>query len=593
MNPHRVRRSCKSFIGAGIKSLSGLDVTKFANAISDVLIERAKQELTIAFFDRFKKFAQENPEFHILFPKTTANLSNLLTYAYPQMLPKLRTGFLDDIAQISFNIEALLELPKYRTLLENFPEVRVAIRSLKLIHQLENGDVNAAQVIKLFSEFDEWKENGSRQFKNMSGTIQFAAIFSESLRSDDSTKIWVRSSDIEGLVKKEVFARVFLGLIYLRVQQQNIKYFLDPANPTTSTDLADLLSKQKDNILFMQNRIAQFIALAERVNDAYQNVRVKNRANTKLTKEDYFNYIAISLDAVDYSFSIVKTFDPRLQVDAYLDIARKSNDLYKSIYTEEYTQAISDAIDIIVSVQDLTKRQKNSTVTVGTSKVPGALPHDEASKDLLTFIHRIKPYAIFMANVIEAENEAAVKAALENAILPVGSSSIKKNTLRNVSVQAYLGAYLSTSNNGTISTSPWTDKFGVIAPIGISFTPGFLSWQKKGSLSLFGALFDVGAIVDYKLKKDSVVSTSGTSTSVVTKDYSVELGQIFSPGLYAVYGFPWNLPLSLGFGAQYGPGLSKIESGDNVVLNNPSWRWNFFLAVDLPLFNLVNKSKTK
>jgi hypothetical protein len=50
--------------------------------------------------------------------------------------------------------------------------------------------------------------------------------------------------------------------------------------------------------------------------------------------------------------------------------------------------------------------------------------------------------------------------------------------------------------------------------------------------------------------------------------------------------FPYNLPLSLGVGAQYGPGLSKIEAGDNTVVTNPSWRWNIFLAVDIPFFTL-------
>ncbi|WP_315821428.1 hypothetical protein [Paraflavitalea speifideaquila] len=49
----------------------------------------------MAFFNRFKAFASDpdHPEFAILFPKTTDNLSNLLAYNYPQMLPKLREGF--------------------------------------------------------------------------------------------------------------------------------------------------------------------------------------------------------------------------------------------------------------------------------------------------------------------------------------------------------------------------------------------------------------------------------------------------------------------------------------------------------------------
>lgn len=139
--------------------------------------------------------------------------------------------------------------------------------------------------------------------------------------------------------------------------------------------------------------------------------------------------------------------------------------------------------------------------------------------------------------------------------------------------------------------SSWTDLFGVTAPIGISYTPGFLSWGKCGSLSLFAPLIDLGAIVNYKLKKDSVVNSSGQSQVAISKDYSVTLAQIVSPGIFLVYGVGANLPLAIGFGAQYGPGISRIDSNNNTVINNPSWRYNIFLAVDLPFFNLHNNVK--
>jgi hypothetical protein len=51
--------------------------------------------------------------------------------------------------------------------------------------------------------------------------------------------------------------------------------------------------------------------------------------------------------------------------------------------------------------------------------------------------------------------------------------------------------------------------------------------------------------------------------------------------------------LSFGLGGQYGPGLGKIEDDNNVVINNPAWRWNAFLAVDIPLFNLANTPRKK
>ena len=562
-------------------SIGGLDVTKYANAIADLMIERAKQELTIAFFDRFKKFAEDNKEFQILFPKTTDNLSNLLTYKYPQMLPALRKGFFEDLEKITYNLDDVLELPRYRYLLKNFPQVSLAIRSIRLIHELETKNSTAADVIKKFAAFKEWDSAGNAAFKNMGSTIKFASIFSEGLRNKDSTKIWVSNEDIQDLIIDEDFTNIYIGLIYQQVKNEKINFYLNPEDLTVTEELADMIARQKDNILLFQNKISEFINLSDKVMESYKEIRKKKSEQVKITNDDIFNYINVSIDIMDYAFSIIKIINEKLVTDKYLTIVKKSNALYKEINSNQYTQAVSDAIDILTEVYELTKGNKKVPTI---ARVGDELDKIPALNTLITFIEKVKPYALFMANMVEAKDEKEIKAALENVILPVGSSSIKKNSLGNVSVQTYLGAYLSASNGTTSSGSSWSDKFGVAAPIGISWTPSFFSWKKAGSLSLFGSLFDLGAIVDYKLKKDS-------ASGPLSKDYKIKLGQIFSPGVYAVYGFAWNLPLAFGFGVQYGPGLSKIEKAGNTVIGNPSVRWNLFLAVDMPFFNLVNKPK--
>jgi len=60
-----------AFANRALASLGGIDVTNIVNAIVDLMIERAKQELTIAFFNRFKKYAEDprHPEFIILFQR--------------------------------------------------------------------------------------------------------------------------------------------------------------------------------------------------------------------------------------------------------------------------------------------------------------------------------------------------------------------------------------------------------------------------------------------------------------------------------------------------------------------------------------------
>ena len=580
--------SGNSFAAKAINGIGGLDVTKFANAIADIMIERAKQELTIAFFNRFKKFAtNDNPEFQILFPRTTNNLANLLTYKYPQMLPALREGFFEDIKQITYHLDDVLELPKYRHLLINFPEVRISIRALRSIHDLEDGTSNAADIIRDFAEFPEWKEEGSIAFNNLGSSVQLAAIFSEGLRFEDDSRIWIPAKEVKTMIKDEIFTRIYMGLIYQRIKNKKIRIYA-PGDSSAGKDLADIIGEQKDNIILFQNKISEFINLAEKVGDIYNEVKQKLTI-AKVSNNDVYAYINSSVEIADYALSILKIFDENLVTDNYMSVIKKANALYQNIYTEKYVNAVNDALDILLQVYDMTTKNHQP---LKRPRFGIALDIGPALERLINFIQEVKPYAFFMANVVEAADEADIRLALENAILPVGSSSIKKYSGGNVSVQTYLGAFLNLSSNKNNAEGTWSDKFGVTAPIGISWTPGFFSWQKAGSLSLFGALFDLGAIVDYKLKKEPDVTSNDPNKTVISKDYKIELGQIFSPGIYLVYGSGLDLPLSLGVGGQYGPGLSKIDTG-SPVLANPSWRWNIFLAVDLPFFTLANKSKHK
>jgi len=618
-----------STFSSAIKSVGGLDVTNIANGIADLMIERAKQELTVAFFDRFQKFAKDNPEFGLLFPKTTENLSKLLTYTYPQMLPALRDGFLEDLKQIPIHLDDVLELPRYQTLLRNFPEIKITIRSLRLVQELQTGVSNAADVIKEFASFEEW---GDPKLKRGAVYVKVSKLFSESIRNDSTQShrdaIWVSAKEIKGLLRDEMLFTLYMGLLYQQSTMDKIIYI---DNNNAEKEFKNMLAAEKGHLFMVQNKIKEFSELAYKVDTSFIGIRSKMSAHVSPSNDDYYNYINTSIDIVDYGFGVIKMFTDIPASDDYIAIARKGNDIYKDIYTKQYTQAVSDAVDVFqtlnkimqsrINFDDVRKKEpvknysgvaKDDVARLASSKeqvsdknidsvaaaninipeVQQVLQH-RALEKLLDFIEKVKPYALFMANMVEAKDENAVKAALANVILPVGSSSIKKNTDCNLSVQSYLGAYLSTSSGSTSTMGTWSDKWGVNAPIGISWTPGFASKGKYGSLSLFGVIFDLGAIVDYKLRQDTVPGQTGGSGKVVTKDYSVQLGQLFSPGAYLVYGFGGNWPLALGYGFQYGPGLSKIDAGGNATVRNPSIRWSFFLSVDLPWFTLVNKNRHK
>lgn len=681
---------------SAIASIGGIDVTNIANGVAMLMIDRAKQELTITFFNRFQEYAKNHPEFHVLFPKTTDNLSNLLAYKYPEMLPALRTGFFEDIDKLPLHLDDVLELPKYRDLLKHFPEIRVAVRSVQLIREIETGESNAAEVLNQFAAFKEWNEPGtSDAFFNFGNTVKLADIISQSLRynpdlesksntdtsvymdatgktitattlysyinaqqhkvdsmtkarttikPDGSTstentvqiniadnrgnnadkQIWIAPAAIKSFIKNDTLFRIFLGLVTERVKSQDIAW----KTKDTTISFGNLMNENAKHIFLFENKITEFISLASKIDKLTDSMKSKLGQGITLTEDDYYDYIDGSMDVLEYAFSFAQLFDSSLNINDYTLIARKANDLYRHIYKKEYTQALSNAVEILETAAKmidskeynglLEKIQANTHIDLGNAikndvlnakeqqqlkaesdkrtsmqadidKVLLIFNSQDKLRTLIDVLGSLNKYGLFMANMVDAQTPEEVQSVLDNAILPVGSSSIKKHAIFNVSIQSYLGAYCRIDNKNNSGVNAWNDRFGVTAPIGISASVGM---NKGGAVSLFASLFDIGAIVDYQLQKDTVITSATQTGTAIQKDYSIKLEQIISPGFYLVYGFPWNIPLALGAGAQYGPGLGKIDiKSADLVQNNPSWRFNVFLAVDLPFFNLVNKTK--
>ena len=572
--------------------LSGLDVTKYANALASLMIDRAKQELTITFFNRFKKFVEENPEAGILFPKTTDNLSNLLSYKYPEMLPALRVSFFEDISKIAYTLDDVLALPRYEQLLAKVPEVKIVLRSLRLAQEIISGATHPADAFTDFAAFPEWRDTS---LINWGSSVKLANIFSQSVRKVDSvsviedsanlndtvkyyfdsTQAWVSVKEIKELIKDTIAFRIYLGLIYQLAVKEDIYWKIGD----NTVHFTTLMAKYKDHPIVLENKISGFVTLADETTNAYKEIKQKKDSGISLTKDDYYNYVNLSLDILEYGLGIARNLKDSFSLPEYdyVKTLRKINNLFRHTFKEEYTQVVNDAVGILTDIEEKTKWRQ------GDSGKP--------YKKLSLVIPKIAKYGTFMANVADAKTSEDVKAALDNAILPVGSSSIKKYARFNVSIQSYLGAFLRFGKKSSDPGYAWTDRWGVSAPIGISISRGL---NKYGSLSAFLSFVDLGAIVDYQLKVDSVINSNGDKVPSISKDYKIELGQIFSPGGYLVYGFGANIPLALGLGAQYGPGLSKIDidAGMPVVLN-PKWRFNVFLSVDLPFFNLINSTQKR
>ena len=212
---------------------------------------------------------------------------------------------------------------------------------------------------------------------------------------------------------------------------------------------------------------------------------------------------------------------------------------------------------------------------------------DEAL-DRKDFLRKLLRYGNFMTAVVAAKSSADVKKAIETIALPPGSSAIKKNTNFSIALQAYVGISTGRETASSLKgVGNFFNALNVYGPLGFSFNIGLKSWRNPenkinaGSLTVFGSVIDVGAIVGYELKNPA----AGTSDSV-----KIRLENILAPGANLVYGLP-KVPLSIGTGLQWLPSLARYSNQGLSIANQSGFRFQIFLAVDIPALSLFTSRK--
>ena len=717
-----------SFFRGAISSIPGLDVTNVADGLAQFLIERGKEELNIAFFQRMQEFLEKNIEAKTLFPSTVQFLGKIASYRYSEFLPTLREAFYKDINNLIVNLNVLIDLPKYQDVLKTLPEIRVAIRSAKIISELSQPDssMHPANLISHLATLNEWGEMNinlqsswrvldkisesvrkspytiettydttiSRTLKEISRilpgkfvidtqrltknffllkkinvgadtAVQFDTIFKKVItpKFDTITNndvAWIKFSDFNtNVLDDSITLKIYLGLLY---QKMDGIIFVDAKNNEISAQR--FMKNNATNIFKIAGLIENFLVLA---NDVDQSVKdIKNKKNN-LSNDDYYTYIQKAIDVVDYGFKVANTIKDGIADDRYIKIARSADDLYKNIYTKNYNAAVMNAYVILeevltkydISIQEKDKRIISSLLAnvadpgrsfiekdlkklysihtnsdtikglltgsinlsvisdtalrknliIDTSKIKDVTRNNIKLDSLVgylesftsppsvpdsntTTVERILKYGNLMASIVKSESPQEAEAAIEAAVLPAGSSSIKKNSRWNISLNAYIGGYFGRNSNSTDKIDGNNSSVGVTAPIGVAVSWGLGYFNKGnsiGSLSLYGTLIDVGAIAGYRLNDDST-----------TLEQKVTLNDIFAPGAYLVYGiglpfkgFPY-IPISVGYGWQYGSKLyHKQDDGTLAISDKSRWRSNWFVAVDIPLVNFYTRSYKK
>ena len=527
-----------SINGAG-SPVNGLaSPTTAIDAIGTFIATRFKEELNIAFLDKFREAVAADPNFPTLFPKTTLLLTTVEPYNYTTFLKSLSEDFNADFKDMPENLPELMKKrvsKKYRT-----DAFYLFLVYADVISAFENGST-PPQIINRIS-MNTYLDSLANS--DVRSALQLSGLISRSIGSRTVERFWAPASQVQLLAQpfNSQLRLLFLGFIYENEKPLFTKIKFNNKDLNTLVSMAD----------------AQIVKFCNYISEIHKQFEVtqqllfglKNKLSN-LTVEDITRYAKSFLEITDISFNIEAWTGAAIsnlaEVRAkYLPVVYRVIDTWNAVESKQYGLALTCVISFSNDF----------------------LPGDSLWKANLT------KYGTFMVNMMNAKTSEEMVAALEGAALPAGSYRIKRNNYGNISLNAYGGFLVGYGNEF---------HFGFTAPVGIAFSRGLRGTSKKGntrSVTLFFPIIDVGAVTIFRLQDSQAVLPE------------MAWQDIISPGAYLVFGCR-NSPLAFNFGTQYGPALRKVDQQTNEVIAKPGWMLNVGVTVDIPVFSFHTRGVGK
>lgn len=545
-----------------LSSIGGLDVTKYADGLAKFLVKRTKQELSTAFFTKFKTILtdEKNKDLQDLFPQThnTLILIGNEIYEYQRYITTLREQFENDLKKLPDNFPKIIG--NNQTYFNKYPGLEAFVNTgsqfARSLRDKEHpgtalANIQAQNLIKLDS--------------NLTASVQMLQLFSEALRDtivQNHERYWVNSKTVQKVINDPVTTKIFLGLILEKIRKDSIQF--------NGKYLYNSLNHQASNYQPYYHRVKKYITnLSENIQriDMLLNAE-KNTEDKSITFEDLLTYFSASIDLMENMVDIDSIL-PR-----NLFIGEKSKDEVKN-----YVKFVSSSTDLILNVNH--KKYGAAIINLVTLYKLSTI-HDKSDSTALKSKLLMK-YGTFIATITQAEDSDEIAAAIEAYALPSGSSRIKRESKFNFSLNAYVGIYGGYEKSRL--TKPDTSEFswGVTAPIGLAISYG--GWckgkdNKRGgkSISAFFSLIDIGALTAFRFNNDT------------TDVPNIYLKEIISPGAFLSLGLG-KVPISLNAGYQISPRLRRVGANENEVNLEYHGRWSASIAVDIPLTNFYTKPK--
>ncbi len=552
------RRSPKNILSNSI--VGGLSQENFIIAFTDVIIDRAKEELALAYFDRTAiKMREKNLSLNLnCYVAEKTSISELFPHFY--LLAKnsraslnlnfgntLLSAFQNDLNGMYSRVDKKLIPECYK----QKSSYSIQDASYNFYQNLKKG-ISLEKSLSLLAP-DKKINSDPKNLNVADHYLNLLAACSKSLMQIDQNK-WI---DTENETLNAFGKEVYLGLLY---KNKNYKD-----------------SFEKLGFNGVKKNDAAYVNFIFNLTERYKSIKSKiekGTVNFFSTKDSYEsnNAKAVSSPALEVAIDlilIVEDFSQLPNIENFeiykgAKTARHIIDFYKGVGNNHYGEC---ALAILMILDILSENDAN---------IP---------TELLKYI-------TLAADISQAQNSEAAKVILENAILPVGSYKVKRTVRFSASLNSYLGI------NGGFEFLDEPKRFnsrsfyiGPFLPVGIDLSlSNGTEDEMRGSTSLFISAFDFGTVAGYRFRTE-VEEMNGYQ---VERFSNLKFQHFLSPGIFIIRGLE-KAPVSFGIGGQYTPRLRKIKSlnTEGLEFDATSFRITAFMSIDIPLLNIAMKGRKK
>ncbi|MDR0232635.1 MAG: hypothetical protein LBI82_11030 [Dysgonamonadaceae bacterium] len=526
MNPHTKDNNTKPVVGRAVTSSWQAAAV---NGVANFMASRFKQEViqmtTSQIFNEVNKKGKKG-RIEFIFPKTYELVDkfkkNDYSAYYAADLELLRQTAQIDIENLPTNIGI-----HYDTLFQSKPKTTKDM--VRLVRYIVDYSQNGYPVNHLLTAIS--KESFSDTIRNV---LQIADLFSQALLADSG---WVNPLNELPTDFKKPEVRYFYGLLYQQLIDNNwFKAYFESKN---------------DDPISIAEDLQELSVFTIRLNNLNDFVRHKN--HELRTAEDFISYVKSFNQTIN---NFATTFNKKIPNIIDNATFNKSTD-YLSVmeYTFQgnYQKAISNVL-----VEFLDEKTENND-----------------KKENFTLIRTLT----FLSQLATVQTSGEMENLLKAYALPIGSSSVKRKSSVNLSVNGYVGLTGGWTRFDKMNESEWLN-YGLSAPVGLSLT---WSNSKKSNFTIFGSIIDVGSIVNQRLINNH------------TEYADLRLEHFFTPGIGFFYNLP-KCPITIGVHGSFVPNFKTVEytvgTGENAKMvpkNENVLRLNLSLLVDIPFFTLYNK----